>query len=169
MMSPETVTVALLTQPWHLRHFGQRLNHTNELIIDCARKPWYSPSNTTCFLSHTGSKEPRSAGDVLSAPFDLCWLHHRGVMKALWVAALFSACTCASWNAFRQVLQSVPHCTENSWGRSSALTGDDITWQVFIWLISRSLAPSRAPDTCFTSEALVQETGGPDRTGSCGL
>ena len=48
---------------------------------------------------------------------------------------------------------------QNSWGRSSALTGDDINWQVFIWLISCSLASSRAPDTCFTYKTLTQDEG----------
>lgn len=47
----------------------------------------------------------------------------------------------------------------NSWGWSSVLTGDDITWQVFIWLISHSLAPSQAPDTCFTSRRSYRKAG----------
>lgn len=58
-------------------------------------KQWYSPPSGTC-LSPTDSIEPCSVGDVLSAPFDLCWLHHQGVMKALWVASLF--CTAIVWN-----------------------------------------------------------------------
>lgn len=52
----------------------------------------------------------------------------------------------------------------SSWGRPSALTGDDITWQVFIWLISRVLATTQAADTCFTSKALTHgRRAGQDR------
>lgn len=101
------------------------------------------------FPSHTRPYgPPRSAGDVLSAAFDLCWLHHQGVMKnpaRRSRRALFCAAVVRANTPRRQVLQTVPQCARNSWGRSSAFTGDDITWQVFIWLISHSLAPSWAP------------------------
>lgn len=42
-------------------------------------------------LSHAHSVEPGSVGDVLSAPFDLRWLHRQGLMKALWAAGLLCA------------------------------------------------------------------------------
>lgn len=66
-------------------------------------------------------------------------------------------CNCVSWSPLQTGAAECVSLHWNSWGRSSVLTGDDITWQVFIWLILRSLASSEAPDTCFTSEAFAQD------------
>lgn len=66
-------------------------------------------------------------------------------------------CSGVSWKRLQTGATDCASVRPNSWGRSSVLTGDDITWQVFIWLIAHSLALSQVPDTCFTSKALVQE------------
>lgn len=93
-----------------------------------------------CVFTRAFNMEARSAGDVLCSLFDLHWLHHRGSYER--------ACSVLQLCEHEKGLQTgATDCGSvhrNSWGCSSGLSGDDITWQVYIWLIfcSHSLASS---------------------------
>lgn len=83
----------------------------------------------------------RLAGDVLSSLFDLRWLYHQGSYeRACYVLQL-----CEREKGLQTGATDCGSVHRNSWGCSSGLSGDDITWQVYIWLISRSHSPASGP------------------------
>lgn len=156
MMSSEILMVAIAKTAQTavtLLVISVSYKESNNRLFFLVQNQWYSSSTTSC-------SQPQWQNGAT-----LCW---RCTVCPVWPPLTSSpgsyegplSSSVPQLCELKRLQTGAAECASvhrNSWGRSSALTGDDITWQVFIWLISRSLASSQAPDTCFTSEALVEQ------------